>query len=392
MMESTQDPSPMNVAPVGYEDWTQERKNAWWASSTGNSGVAAQSVPRFRLVPFEKIAIDTTPTYLIKGLVPRVGLTVVWGPPKCGKSFFVFDLVMHVALGWEYRGRRVRQGHVVYCALEGADGFRARVEAFRVSRLAETSIEVPFHLMASPMTLVADHAALVASIRGTLGAAGPGVVVIDTLNRSLLGSESDDRDMAAYVKAADAIRDAFKCSVIIVHHCGHDASRPRGHGSLMGAVDAQISVKRDATDNIVASVDLMKDGAQGDEIASRLEVVEVGFDEDGEAITSCVIAAVEGLEPSRKKTRPKCTKGASIALVALQKAIGEVGEIPPASNHIPTGVKCVTTDQWREYAYRHGVSGSDEPRARRQAFQRAHEALVADRHVAVWEPFAWPTS
>jgi hypothetical protein len=31
---------------------------------------------------------------------PRVGLILVWGPPKCGKSFWTFDTVMHIALGW----------------------------------------------------------------------------------------------------------------------------------------------------------------------------------------------------------------------------------------------------------------------------------------------------
>ena len=62
-------------------------------------------------------------------------------------------------------------------------------------------------------------------------------------------------------------------------------------------------------------------------------------------------------------------------------AIDECGEVPPASNHIPPGVKAVTVKQWRDYAYRQGVSASDEPRARQAAFQRAHESLVAGRQV-----------
>jgi hypothetical protein len=28
------------------------------------------------------------------------------------------------------------------------------------------------------------------------------------------------------------IRNAFGCAVIVVHHCGIDATRPRGHTSL----------------------------------------------------------------------------------------------------------------------------------------------------------------
>src|SRR5271166_5616947 len=79
--------------------------------SVGNGSAAHSS--RIHLVPFEQIVLGRQRRYLVKGLIPRVGLTVVWGPPKCGKSFWTFDLAMHVALGWEYRGRRVQQGPVV---------------------------------------------------------------------------------------------------------------------------------------------------------------------------------------------------------------------------------------------------------------------------------------
>jgi AAA domain len=246
---------------------------------------------RFELVPFDKIAIDTTPAYLVKGIIPRTGLCIFWGPPKCGKSFLVFDMVMHIALGWEYRERKVRQGAVVYCALEGCSAFKNRIEAFRRGRLSELASGVPFHLMASPLSLVVDHAALIASIRDQCP--NPAVVAIDTLNRSMPGSESSDEDMAAYIKAADAIRDAFNCAVVIVHHCGHEGTRPRGHSSLMGALDAQIAVTRDAADTITATVELMKDGPQGESFSSRLKKVELGTDDDGDPISSCVVEAAK---------------------------------------------------------------------------------------------------
>ena len=142
-------------------------------------------------------------------------------------------------------------------------------------------------------------------------------------------------DMAAYVKAADSFRDAFNCAVIIVHHCGHEGTRPRGHSSLMGALDVQVAVKRDAADNRIATVELMQDGPQGAEFISRLEVVEVGTDDDGDPITSCVIVPVDGLAPSLKDKAVTLTKGAKIALDALHEAVGDYGAIPPASNHIP---------------------------------------------------------
>jgi AAA domain len=65
---------------------------------------------RIYLVPFDDIKLGTERRYLIKRLIPRTGLVVVWGPPKSGKSFLVFDMVMHVALDRSYRGRRVHGG------------------------------------------------------------------------------------------------------------------------------------------------------------------------------------------------------------------------------------------------------------------------------------------
>jgi AAA domain len=249
---------------------------------------------RIKLVPFDEIKLGTERRFLVKGLIPRSGLVIVWGPPKCGKSFWTFDLVMHVALGWEYRGRRVQQGAVVYCAFEGQKGFEARVEAFRQKHLDSKDIDrVPFFLEPVTLDLVQDHAALIAAVRTSMGSETPVTVVLDTLNRSLRGSESSDEDMTAYIKAADAIREAFECAVIIVHHCGLEGTRPRGHTSLTGAADAQISVKRDGQGTILVEVECAKDGPQGDLVASRLENVVVGTDEDGEDITSCIVVTAD---------------------------------------------------------------------------------------------------
>ena len=156
--------------------------------------------PRFVLVPFKAVLLSTSALYLVKELVPRAGLTVIWGPPKCGKSFWAFDLAMHVARGLRYRGRRVQQGPVVYLALEGGYGFRARIEAYR--RMHNIK-DAPFYLVTDRTSLVQDHAGLVADIQRQIGKSVPALVVIDTLNRSLVGSESKDEDMAAYIQAAD---------------------------------------------------------------------------------------------------------------------------------------------------------------------------------------------
>lgn len=297
--------------------------------------------PRIRLVPFDAIKLQTENLHLIKGLLPATGLTVVWGPPKCGKSFWVTDAVLHVAAGWPYRGRRVRQGAIVYCAMEGASGYGARLEAFRQRHLTESEISIPFYLVAAPMILVRDHGALISAIRMQLGEQTPVAIVLDTLNRSIGGSESDDRDMAAYIGAADSLWAEFNCAVIVVHHCGVDASRPRGHTSLTGAADAQLSVKRDPAGNVIVTVEWLKDGPEGDTIVSRLEPVEVGFDQDGDVISSCVVVPVDATAV-KQTSEQRLTKNLQ-TMFALLHAAGQAG---------------LTTEEWNRQAREVGLGKS----------------------------------
>jgi hypothetical protein len=361
-------------------------RKVWDAASVEEPG---RETGRIKLVPFNEITLGTEHRYLVKGLIPKPGLSVIWGPPKSGKSFWTFDLVMHVALGWEYRGRRVHQGPVVYCCFEGQSGIKARVEAFRHQLHSELPEDVPFFLQPVTLDLVRDHAELIEAVSATLVATKPVAVVLDTLNRSLMGSESSDTDMSNYVRAADAIRDAFGCSVLVVHHCGINDSRPRGHTSLTGAVDAQLAVKRDGAGNIFVTVEFMKDGNEGASIASRLEAVEVGTDEDGEPITSCVVVEIDAGCAKAPKRGKSLSKGAQIALKALQMAVTKGGEVPPASNLIPSNVRTVSLSLWREYAYGMGISGSDDPRAKQAAFKRGAEALLAAELVGAWQEHRW---
>jgi hypothetical protein len=270
----------------------------------------AKRLRRFKLMPFNSISLTTDRRYLVKGIVPYPGLTVIWGPPKSDKSFWTLDLAMHVALGREYRGRRVQQGPVVYCCFEGQSGVSARVEAFRQRFLCEEAEAVLFYLQPAPMDLIKDHQELIAAIRDLDEA--PVAVVLDTLNRSLNGSENSDEDMGNYVKATDAIREAFNCAVLVVHHCGVNDSRPRGHTSLTGAADARLAVTRDAAKNILVDVEFMKDGEGSGTIVSALENLEVGLDEDGELITSCVVVQAEMAVPEERG--PKLTKNQSTYL------------------------------------------------------------------------------
>jgi hypothetical protein len=354
---------------------------------------------RFKIIPFNEIRWDAKPRYLVEGLIPRRGLACIWGPPKCGKSFVALDIAMHVALGWEYGGREVEAGPVLYVACEGQFGFPARVEAFKQTKLTGYCNDVPsFYLLPTRLKLVTDCGQLVSEIKAQLGVITPIMIVVDTLNRSLEGSESKDEDMGAYLAAIEHLSDEFNCLIILVHHSGVDRTRPRGHTALSGTVDAQIAVKSLHNDRAVATVELMKDGPEGEQLFFKRRVVEIGRDDRGDIVSSCVVDLVDapkaGLQADQGATTPsrqKLAKSSRIALDLLRAAINEKGKIAPINGHIPPGTNCVDTDTWREYCYRGGISeGTAE--ARRKAFHRAKSDLIANGYVLEWDSFVWPAT
>jgi hypothetical protein len=380
----------------GDADWDQGRDEQRRGKADG-----APLPYCFKLVRFRDLKLDTSGNYVIKGLIPREGLVVIWGPPKCGKSFKTMDMFLHVALDWQYRGRRVKQGIVVYCALEGQSGFPARKEAFCVSH-GKNAANAQLYLMFTPLDLINNHTTLIHDIEAELTRecpndphAVPVAIVIDTLNRTLVGSESDDRDMAAYVKAADALRDRFKCVVVIVHHCGIDGSRPRGHTSLTGAVDGQIAVKRDEAKNIIATVEHSKDGIEGEVITSKLDIVEVGRDDDGDPITSCVVVPVEVVPEAEPEAAPEPRPGKRQkpndrqlnALIALRQVITSDG-IEPPDNVSSRGTRVVTLDQWKAKLVSIDMLNIANRRMEKR-FEEIRDPLLARGLIGIQAPFVW---
>lgn len=341
--------------------------------------------PRFKMVAFDDIALSPVKNYVVKGLIPREGLTIIWGPPKCGKSFWCFDLMLHVALGWEYRDRRIMQGPVVYVALEGGAAMGARAEAFRRAKMANETDRTPFYLIIDRLDLSNECDILKNRISEQLDKKFPIAVVIDTLNRSLAGSESRDVDMTAYIQAADALREAFKCAVAIVHHCGIDTTRPRGHTSLAGAVDAQLAVKRDnRTGFFTVTVERMKDGPEGDILANELLVTDAGIDVDGDTITSCVVVQAEAPTSSASRLNARQRR----AIEVLHNVMVDHSQPSPGGRHYPPGVRLVAINLWKEHLFSAGVIDKDGKNPR-QDFRRIKEQLNTKDAIREWDDLVW---
>src|SRR5262245_471748 len=139
-----------------------------------NGHAAGPRNDRFRFTSFREILLSTTAAYVVQGLIPRLGVTVWWGKPKCGKTFSIFDIEMHIALGWPYRGRRVEQGTVLHIACEGVAELAARKEAWRLHYIASYPAEeidaADFYLCKeTTLDLIADVNAVASAIAAQFG-------------------------------------------------------------------------------------------------------------------------------------------------------------------------------------------------------------------------------
>ena len=242
---------------------------------------------RFRPVSFDEAAehaLTSGGRPLIKGLLDQGAMSVVYGESNSGKTFVALDIAYHVARGLNWAGMRTAQHSALYIAAEGGNGIRRRAGALK-TRCGPAGDA--FQLLPHTVDLLrpsADLGPLLAMIQQISPA--PGLVVIDTLSRALAGGdENSPTDMGALVKHLDALRKASGAHILVVHHSGKDASKgARGHSLLRAATDTEIEI-RDGQIAVTKQRDL--DGSWSTPFS--LEEVELGRDEDGDAITSCVI-------------------------------------------------------------------------------------------------------
>lgn len=302
----------------------------------------------------------------VQGVLIETGAVMVYGKSNSGKTFWVGDLSLHIAAGKMWNGRRVEQSGVVYCVLEGGNGFMNRVAAWK-ARHGVT--DLPFAAIPASLDLRspdADVHRLIAAVKAVaaLLSIPLRLIVVDTLARAMAGgNENSPEDMGALVRNMDLIRAETGAAVLFVHHCGKDELKgARGHSSLQAAIDTEIEVvANDETKTHSATVSKQRELRKGDVFGFRLGVVELGTNRHGEAVTTCVVGPLEAGEqaPARGNKRGPRNKNPDMAARALENAISRYGAPLPYTDEYPRGVVGVPVGRWRD-EFRQ-LNGADDP-------------------------------
>jgi hypothetical protein len=149
--------------------------------------------------------------------------------------------------------------------------------------------DIPIDVIGSTPSLLDKAQAVDVATR--IRAGGPcALVVVDTVARVTAGgNENSGEDMGLMLNHVDGVHRATGAVVLLIHHSGKDSSKgARGWSGMRAGVDAELEVCR-VGENRSVTVSKQKNGKDGGELGFVLEVVNMGLDEDGEVVDSCVV-------------------------------------------------------------------------------------------------------
>jgi len=319
--------------------------------------------------------------YLVKGWLDKGTLTVVFGPSNVGKSFFALNLAHHISKGETWGNRRVNKGNVLYIAAEGGSSFPNRVSALD---------DPEFWVIAAPVTFAgkaSDAASMVEMVQHLASQTGRfDLIVVDTLSRVMGdGDENTAPDIADLIKNLDALRRGTGSNIMLIHHTGKDVARgARGHSSLRAAVDTEIELTRDELGMITAEVTKQRDGPTGYKFDYSLRQIELGRDQDGDPVTTCLVEPSNGTAAGRVKV----SGPALFALNTLKATLQERGEC--RCNSVYPDTPCVAYKDWMEECIALGrLSTSDKRETHRRVFNRELETLKRCDLIYICDDFVW---
>lgn len=289
------------------EQVTQTLKANRWDESDVNAFLryCKLAPPALKFQPRTMRALLTMPPkqWIINQVIGAGDLAMVYGPPGCGKTFVVIDMIFAACLGHQFARRFevTRPLNVAYCAGEGISGlpsrFAAAAEHYAVDDVANfTFFDTTPQLYRDSISKDDGESTLGDSIQQFIWewqqrqSAGDtqslDLLIVDTLHSATAGAdENSAQHMGIVLKLAKQAAQDLGCAVLLVHHTNKNGTAERGSSALRGAMDCMIEVKRisETGTKAIMSCAKLKDGEgwkdQTFDLVESAESVRVWWDE-----------------------------------------------------------------------------------------------------------------
>jgi hypothetical protein len=349
---------------------------------------APQATPPLSLTFFNE-CLDRAPKHWIfKGVFAKGENSSIFGAPGTLKSGFLADAAVHAAAGKDWRGFKSKgKCGVVYFAFERADQVRRRLAAYAIR---DGFKDLPIAVAGNIVDMLNPGCVdiVVATIRAAEVRFGirVGFICFDTWSKGIAaggGDEDKARDQNVIAANLRRIHEQVSVHIAGVGHSGKDETRgERGSNARQGDVDLQIHISGDAIKT--ATVIKANDQPEGPLTSYAGEVVALGTDEDGDAITAFIVSArAFAFIPKATKRNPR----PDMAMAALHRAVEAHGQELPAP--VGVGGRAVAIDRWRDELFECGFIGHDSANPRAD-FKRVKEALVGNKRITIRNEYVWP--
>lgn len=286
---------------------------------TGNGRVQRYRPP-FVILDIGGLSEQRRGAYIVKGVIHKGDLGVIYGSPAAGKSFLAFDLMARVASGRAWNDFRVRRGNCLYVGLEGQNGLERRFNA-RIENEDDTdasAVIAGVRFVIDPLDLLDDESVdlFITAARDC----NPDLVIIDPFQNAIAGeSDSESCTVSSAVRSCKRIASELECAVLLVHHAQKANARvERGSSALRASCDFMLLVE-DGTPRKL-KYDRLKDGRAPDPDIFVLADVALGVDDEGDAIAS---ARVEFVPRKPKASTWNLGKNPESVLQALRFSMDE---------------------------------------------------------------------
>lgn len=330
------------------------------------AAVAARARSLVMLTP-DDCDIGSHNPYVIKGLCGSGDTMTIVGAPGVGKSALAARLAYAVAQGETVQGMRTRQGKVFYIACENETDMKRRVKALRDRH----GPAADFHLVLNGGGNLKKGNPYLRTLLEEIKRQRPALVVIDTFAAAMPGFEENSSEGMGQAIAVAKSLGRYGAAVIIVHHDTKAGDGlPRGHSSLNGIVDVNLALRRNEDGIITGECSKNRSGKSHEQIiAYENQVVELGIDQDGDAITTVICDEFVG---DRWHDVPPISGNPAKAFEILQSIAGDRST--------------VALDTWRAAAMDSDwLASLDKPDTRRKTFRRAREELEKRGWIKVTE-------
>ena len=326
--------------------------------------------------------------WLIRNLIEKETICMLFGSPASGKSFIAVDLAFCIATGIAFANNQVNKGRVVYLAGEGFNGLSKRFKALEEKHQTQTS-DIFISNMPASLMCKKNTKEVIEEVDNICP--NPTLIIVDTLHRNFGGGdENSAKDVGKLMEVITAIIIHTGAAILLVHHSGHNSGdRARGSSALKAALDVEYKTSKKGG-VITMTNTKVKDFDKPESILFNLvpQPIPEWIDDEGRPIQSAILELNTATAPKLKAYISNRDSG---ILNALEALIDDKGiPIPqPTINTNPLllGKSYVHVDDWRAEAYESLNSCCATPQAKQKAFKRAREKLEKEKLVIVTDSF-----